>query len=200
MKLNLSSLLVSILLVSFSLTSCGYNEEHIKNYVFYVHSDNQLYVNTIDTLVSDFNYCVGSEVFKTTRDTTKYNSSIYLNTNLREIGESVIGYGTFIRKTSQSNPLDVLKGSYTLSYKYTGEIRLDLGFFSNNLETDDEINVNKNSDGYGELKKLFFHEAGHVVGLDHTDSEEDVMYYTISGDKDYDAFCNLVNKKLEETI
>ena len=200
MKLNYLSILpVSILL--FFLTSCGYNEKHIRDYVFYTHSSNQLYVNTIDTLVDDFNDCLGFELFKTTRDTSKYNSSVYFNSNLSELGDNVVGYGTYIRKTTEDNPFEVLAGDKpSIYYVYTGEIRLDSDFVAKNTvnTTSDGLSIDKNSDEYTELKKLFFHESGHVVGLDHTSSRSDVMYYEISGSKNFQDFCKTVEKYLNE--
>ena len=200
MKLNcLSILFISSLVLS--LTACGFNEEHIRDYKFYVHSDNQLYINTIDTLVNDFNDCVGSKLFKTTRDTSEYNSSIYFNDNLADLGDNVVGYGTYIRKTSEDNPLNMLTGEkHTVYYIYTGEIRLDTEFIAKNTvnTTADGLNIDKNSDEYTELKKLLFHEAGHVIGLDHTPAQSDVMYYEISGTKNFQDFCQSVRDYLNE--
>ena len=200
MKLNcLSILFVSSLILS--LTACGFNEKHIRSYNFYVHSNNQLYINTINTLVDDFNDCIGSSLFKTTRDTTDYNSSIYFNSNLSDLGNNVVGYGTYIRKTSEDNPLEVLTGSkHTIYYTYTGEIRLDSNFIEKNTmnTSADGLNIDKNSDEYTELKKLFFHEAGHVIGLEHTPNQSDVMYYEISGTKNFQDFCQSVRDYLNE--
>ena len=203
MKLNcFTSLLVSCLILS--LTACGFHEEHIRDYVFYAHvddPDNQLYINTIDTLVDDFNSCLGFTLFKTTRDTSLYNSSIYFDANLSEMSTNgdVVGYGTYIRKTTEDSPLNLLKGSSpSVYYTYTGEIRLDSDFFAKNTVSIDGLDVDKNTDEYQELKKLFFHESGHVIGLDHTDSKEDVMYYEISGEKNFQDFCNTINKYLNE--
>ena len=39
-----------------------------------------------------------------------------------------------------------------------------------------------------ELMKLFFHEIGHGLQMDHDPDPKAVMYYDISGNKDFDKY------------
>jgi predicted Zn-dependent protease len=49
-----------------------------------------------------------------------------------------------------------------------------------------------------EKQKLFFHEVGHGLQLDHSANQEDVMYFDISGDKSFANYFNYVRSYLSD--
>jgi predicted Zn-dependent protease len=61
------------------------------------------------------------------------------------------------------------------------QVEFDQDFLnSNNKDENGALNI--------EIRKLFAHEVGHGFQLQHAPEERDVMYYDISGDKDFSSY------------
>ncbi len=187
------------LLISLVLTSCGsgYETSKIKNYSMarigscsdarYTDADLDV---AIQTLVDDFNRLSAMQVLDFKSADEGANSSVIIDNGLRE-RDGKVGWGQWIAETKEENPYSLKMPGQKLDreVEYSMRLQLDATFVCSRMNAEDEKK-------HYELQKLFFHEVGHGLEMDHPpESPEfgtDVMFFDI-GDidgkkKDFDNF------------
>ena len=74
---------------------------------------------------------------------------------------------------------------------YSMRLEFDEHYFLSRLGNRDPKILN-------EKYKLFFHEVGHGLQMGHVPGTRDVMYYDISGDKDFKPFFQRASRYLSD--
>ena len=97
-----------------------------------------------------------------------------------------VGWGQWISEIRAENPLTKLPGEKAKrTIAYSMRVEFDAEYMRRN-------------DLYGK-QKLFFHEVGHGLEMDHNPTDAaDVMYPDVVGEKDFDQYFNRVRQYLSE--
>ena len=120
-------------------------------------------------------------------DPTKANCSIavikdLVKQNADGLGTGKVGLGQWVTQSRQDNPLVIVPGEKpTETILYSMNVQFDQDYLKNGTRYD--------------LQKLFYHEVGHGLELNHNETnEKDVMYPDVGvGDtKDFDSYFKYV--------
>ena len=170
-----------LLFFSFLLQSCGtsYNEKEIKNYRFYGVEMSSEITKELKLLVGIFNQKVGLTVLTWVNDPVDANSSIIVVSGLDD-PEGYIGFGQMLSETEQDNPMNSPFSTPQRTTTYSMRIELDKEYL--------EARLDGTVQNRYELKKLFFHEIGHGLEMDHDPDQNAVMFKDVSGQKDFDTY------------
>jgi hypothetical protein len=176
---------LQILSVAWFVTSCGMStqESSVKNFTLScVNADTAVH-DGFRALVSKYNSEAGFEALSYTANPDDANSPIYLSKGLNQ-REGKVGWGQWLSETEERRTyLPQPKALRTTSYSM--RLELDEDFMRlkiNSMKESDQIDV----------RKLFYHEVGHGMQMDHDPDVSSVMYYDISGDKDFPAYFSKV--------
>ena len=172
-------------LFAISLSGCGpaYKEKDIKNFVLATPENDDKIKDLLSKLVSEFNSYAGFNALTFSYDTANSNSPVNIVVGLED-RTNHIGETQSIVDTESDFEL----GSYVgvgqrperRNY-YSMHIDLDRDFIEKRIDNNDQAS-------HYDLQKLFFHEVGHGLTMDHVPSKSDVMYASIDGNKDFAGF------------
>ncbi|MDA9951685.1 hypothetical protein N9D31_03815 [Oligoflexaceae bacterium] len=177
------SILSVILLIAFStLSSCGgdYNKVEVKDYRLQVKSSDPAVHNFFYTLIQDFNERAGIDALSYVSNPNEANSTIELINGLR-LQDKKVGWGQWVKET-QTSGVDMFSNSKpTKTIMYSMKVEFDEEYMTSRLDLDtDEKNA--------EVFKLFAHETGHGFLFEHHPDPTNVMYYDVSGEKEYSSY------------
>jgi hypothetical protein len=180
-----SSLFSSISAFAFALalSGCGasYNETEIKDFRLAVLSSDAAIQDAFRSLVATFNQSAGVQALRFEADAKNANSAIILTPGLTA-RDGKVGWGQWLTETEEEPAYQGVTGR-KLDREITYTMRLEL-----DSEYVGERVANPTKDKQYDLLKLFCHEVGHGLLMGHHTNPKDVMYYDISGQKDFDAF------------
>lgn len=144
-------------------------------------------------LVRDFNREARIAVLTFTEDASKANSAIVLTRGLKEKTNGKIGLGQWIAQ-SESDVAFSLHQQNTRqeTIHYSMRLEFDAAYITSRLGNDDPVKRYEN-------QKLFFHEVGHGLEMDHNPNDmRDVMYPDVAGDKDFEVFFDRVRAYMRD--
>jgi len=173
-------LFILIILVT---TACGgaYEQIEIKDYALSLDSSNPDMHHAMYRLIARFNREAGVEALRYEANPNQANSTITITSGLTE-RDGKVGWGQWIRETRTENHLDAFRGGQPKRISvYSMRLEFDKDFVARRMHSDSQM------DQY-DLYKLFAHEAGHGLQMGHDPEPESVMYFDISGKKDFDPF------------
>ena len=177
---------VCLLLITLGGTACGsaYKVNKVKQYKLAIASGSTpAMVTTFQTLIKDYNGLAGSTVLAYTDHADEANSSIKITKGLVTssaggLGPVKVGLGQWLSETSIDSPAATLPGQTAKeTIRYSMRVEFDLEYMTNKT--------------HYELQKLFFHEIGHGLELNHDESNiHNVMYPDVGAGetKDFDAY------------
>jgi len=167
-------------LIAGTLASCGGDTEtiRVKDYRLAVLHDDPAIKREFQYLISEFNQNAGEPVLKYVDDPRHANSAVIVTKGLEE-RDGKVGWGQWLSETEEDGSFL----SSTSERRVTYSMRLE--FDEDYLRTRMNETTRKNTT---EKQKLFFHEVGHGLEMDHSPTKSDLMYYDISGDKNFDVF------------
>ena len=177
------------LITALFATACGpgYKVVKVKQYRLALTQGDASFKATFESLINDFNNATGSTVLMFENNPAKANCSIavikdLVLQNADGLGTGKVGLGQWVTQTKQDNPLVIVPGEKpTETILYSMNVQFDQGYLKDGTRYD--------------LQKLFYHEVGHGLELDHnTTNEHEVMYPDVGvGDtKDFDAYFKYV--------
>lgn len=181
-----------LLIASFGIQACGseYKDVDVKHYVLAVAGNNQQHKSIFSDLVKRFNEQTGFEALYYTFDEREANSLIQVTAGLDDY-DGKIGWGQWSRQTRVESPAKRLRGQMPRREKH----------YSMQLEFDQEYVVTRylrhRSRDDLDLLKLFSHEVGHGLEMDHDENPRSVMYFDISGGKDFPEFFKRVREYIQ---
>lgn len=173
-------LLASMLLI----VGCGTDVVKVKRYKLAVTRGDHVYDSTFRALVNDFNAAAGLNVLFFESDVGKANSAIMVVKDLSKkevngVDDGIVGLGQYVITTAGD------------------QSRHRIQFYSMNVVFDwDYLNQDYSTqEGAYNLRKLFYHEVGHGLELEHNEANKhDVMYPNIDGTKDFDEYFKYVRR------
>jgi hypothetical protein len=176
---------------AYLMTACGssYNEHDIKDYRLAVESNDASVKDAFEKMISEFNSQVGLSALKFVNDPADANSQIILTRGLNA-RDGKVGWGQWIRTTESDSPVGSI----------IGETPDRTNVYSMRLEFDQDYVIERmdssRADRYYEFRKLFYHEVGHGLQMDHDPNPQALMYYDISGTKDFNGYIKRVQQYL----
>lgn len=172
-------------LVALVFSSCGtarVERSEIKTYVLALKDSDQTFAPLVKRLIQDYNNNVGFTALEFSDSPDTANCPVIITKGL-EKRDGKVGWGQWFSSTEREGlmvPVPGTKSTETVTYSLQVEFDQDFLESNNKDEKNGAINT--------ELKKLFAHEIGHGFQLQHVPEENDVMYYDISGEKDFSSY------------
>ncbi len=180
--MDLRSFLLIFLL--FPLVSCGSSvqKSEVKKYVMALKQGDESYRPLIRRIIEDYNNNVGYQVLEFTDSPDAANSPILITKGL-ENRDGKVGWGQWFSQTERRGSVVPLPGQKTTeTTTYSLQVEFDEDFLAANLKEASPGLLNV------EIRKLFAHEVGHGFQMGHAPNERDVMYFDISGEKDFSSY------------
>ncbi len=184
---------ISILLLSSVSVGCGssYKTTKVKNYTLSVVNDDPRLKAEFNDLIDDFNRFTGSEVLTYVENPEQANSAIILTKGLKQ-RDGKVGWGQWLSETKSDGPVTTPGNKPKRTISYSMRLEFDLDYYTSRLKGAGEKETI-------EKQKLFFHEVGHGLEMDHVSSaESNVMYPDISGEKNFELFFEQVRSYMAD--
>jgi hypothetical protein len=181
-------MLLLLAAVDVFFSSCGQttNERQVKEYSLAISGASYDLLPTFRQLVKEFNQQAGSEYLKFSEETGSADSLIVLTDNL-QARDGKVGWGQWITQDSERKKVKGFKIETDRTTDYAMRLEFDLEYFKKRMT------ATAGSIEHYELQKLFFHEVGHGLQMPHDPDQSNVMYYEISGHKDFDGYFKRVD-------
>lgn len=173
-----------LMLVAFFFASCGAQLERteVKTYVLALKDSDRSHAKIVKQMIDDYNGNVGFKALEYSESIDTANCPVIITKGL-EKRDGKVGWGQWFSTTEREGlmiPVPGTRSSETV--RYSLQVEFDEDFITSNTKnsTNGELNI--------EVRKLFAHEIGHGFQFQHEAAENDVMYYDISGDKDFSTY------------
>lgn len=182
-------------LLALLATACGsggYKTTKIKDYRLALVQGPSELKRDFRQLVDDFNQQAGLVVLTYVDDPAQANSAIIITEGLHQ-RDGKVGWGQWMSERRSENPLSKMPGeSVQRTIEYSMRLEFDAEYFrARHTETDSKAHYEK--------QKLFFHETGHGLEMDHNPGDQtDLMYPDIAGDKDFPRFFERVRNYMRD--
>jgi hypothetical protein len=176
------------------LAACGgsYQTVKVKSYTLSLAQGDRVFVDTFKQLVAEFNKEVGQPVLTYVDDPSAANSPIILTKGLESSTDGKVGLGQWISESRADNPFTTMPGQRLgRTVTYSMRIEFDWDFFDQRRGATSSNDTDK--------RKLFFHEVGHGLEMNHVTDPGDVMYPDIAGDKDFNTYLQRVRTYMADT-
>jgi hypothetical protein len=182
-----NSVLLLLAAVGIAFSACGgkVDERLNKEYVLGVSATDPETTDEFRKLIKEFNDLAGIEALRFTEDYTVADSLILLTKDLQAT-DGKVGWGQWVTQSKDANVLSGAKFKVERTIDYAMRLEFDENYILSRR------NAASGSPEHYELQKLFFHEVGHGLQMPHHPTKTDVMYYEISGPKDFDLYFNEV--------
>lgn len=171
-------------------TSCGsaYKVEKFKSYRLFLVEPHPDLEPEFRILIDEFNVQAGQKVLTYAKDAEDANSAIVVTSGLKNATAGKVGLGQWLAESRTSdNSFSIDGSSSKQKVFYSMRIEFDLEYFMTRLGHDPTKQYDK--------QKLFFHEVGHGLEMNHNyKNTDDLMYPDISGKKDFNYFFQEVRK------
>ena len=169
------------LVLALILTSCGaqVDKKDVKTFVLGLKQGDESFKPLIRHLIEDYNTNLGLTVLEFSETMDGANSPILITKGLEQ-RDGKVGWGQWFASTERSGTTVAVPGVKTSeTTSYSLQVEFDEDFLVSNEKEVKEGELSL------EVRKLFAHEVGHGFQLQHAPELTDVMYYDISGDKDF---------------
>lgn len=172
---------IRIAFISILLTSCGMpvTDRSVKDFVISCMDCDVSMHDGFRNLVHNYNNQAGIEALHYTSSAEEANSPLYLTKGLN-IRDGKVGWGQWIaeteeRRTFLPDPRAIRTTSYSMRLELDDEfVKTKINSLTETDQTD--------------MKKLFYHEVGHGLQMGHDPEISSVMYYDITGTKDFESY------------
>lgn len=187
--------LLPLALLSVLSTACGasYDTEKVKDYRMAVLSDDPKVKAEFANLIEDFNEHAKMRVLTYVADAKDANSAIILTQGLQQ-RDGKVGWGQWMSNTDSDNPVVTMPGQKAKrTVEFSMRVEFDADYIKSRM-------VNEDAKKLTEKQKLFFHEVGHGLEMDHNEKDKsDLMFPDISGEKDFERFFSGVRRYMSDT-
>lgn len=173
LRLSLSGLLAALTF----LYGCGadYDTKKVKSYRFAVAGGDANFKREFKSLIQDYNRFSQLPVLEYVDSAEGANSIIVVTEGL-QTRDGKVGWGQWMAESQAESPMAKLPGDKAKrTITYSMRVEFDAEYM-------------RRGDLYAK-QKLFFHEVGHGLEMDHNPGDlHDVMYPDVAGDKNFDAY------------
>lgn len=166
--------LVSI--VGFSSCGAKVNSSAIKDYRVSLAQGDSSFIPLLKAIIKDYNSHVGLQALRYVDSPGEANSRILITEGL-EKRDGKVGWGQWF-STSERRGANLPGATIDETTEYSLQVEFDADFLRDNSKMD-------NGTIQYEVQKLFAHEIGHGFQMDHAPEMSNVMYYDITGVKDF---------------
>lgn len=143
-------------------------------------------------LIRDFNKAARLNVLTYEKDLAQANSPIIVTKGLKTKTGGKIGLGQWVAQTESSSSFALTSQSSRQETTYFSmRVEFDADYLQARLGSSDPVKQY-------EKQKLFFHEVGHGLEMDHVKDPRDVMYDDVDGEKDFEAFFDRVRAYMQD--
>lgn len=181
--------LLPFVLLALFLPACGggnYETTKVKKYSLAILNQPADVQSEFQRLIDEFNDYTGFDVLSYASSPDAANSSVILTEGLREKTGGKVGLGQWLSETKSDGPISAPGSRPQREVSYSMRLEFDAAYIRTNIGHKDRAKIIDN-------QKLFFHEVGHGLELNHDDtSTRNVMHSNIDGDKDFEPFFVLV--------
>lgn len=174
--------LIASLFVSFVTVGCGrsYEEHEVKEYRLAVDSTDVTIQQLFSGLIDTYNNDAGFKALTYVSAGASSNSQIILTPGLNA-RDGKIGWGQWIKNIEEDSPNALATDTPVRTVHYTMRLELDADYVKTRMNATE-------TDKRYELFKLFAHEVGHGFMMNHDPDPKSVMYYEVSGNKDFPTY------------
>ncbi len=177
--------LLPLFVLAILLPACGnaaYDTTKVKSYKVAILEQPADVQAEFQKLITEFNAFTGFEVLEYAATPDAANSSVTLTPGLREKTGGKVGLGQWLSETKSDSPVTMPGNHPKRQIRYSMRLEFDATYILDNLGHKDRQKIVEN-------QKLFFHEVGHGLEMNHDDSStHNVMHSNIDGDKDFEPF------------
>jgi hypothetical protein len=171
-------------LFAFLFVSCGaqVDKSEIKTYVLALQNSDSSHTPLVKKMIEDYNAEAGFRALEFSDSIDNANCPVIITKGL-EKRDGKVGWGQWFSTTERDGLMVPIPGTRsTETVRYSLQVEFDEDFLKSNNKsgTNGALNV--------EIRKLFAHEIGHGFQFQHVPEENDIMYYDISGDKDFSTY------------
>ena len=177
MKIHISILF----LMSLVAASCGAKVDSVEVKEFRVSlagGDTRL-LPLLKLLVQNYNQNAGLTAIQYVDSPESANSRVYFVEGLEE-RDGKVGWGQWFAETEKTG-MDMPGATIDKTTRYSLQAEFDADFFREHSELE-------NGMPSLEVQKLFAHEIGHGFQMEHAPQQSDVMYFDVTGEKDFNAY------------
>lgn len=172
------------LLFAFLFVSCGaqVDKSEVKTYVLALQNSDSSHVPLVKKMIEDYNAEAGFRALEFSDSIDSANCPVIITKGL-EKRDGKVGWGQWFSTTERDGLMVPIPGTRsTETVRYSLQVEFDEDFLKSNNKngTNGALNV--------EIRKLFAHEIGHGFQFQHAPEEKDIMYYDISGEKDFSTY------------
>jgi len=163
------------------MAACGarIEERKVKEYRLGLAGGDVKLKPLLKALIADYNTQAGFQAMEFVESVDQANSMVYFTEGLEQ-RDGKVGWGQWLSETRKTG---VNMPGYTIDETtvYTLKAEFDAGFFrSHGRLQGGALDM--------ELRKLFAHEIGHGFQMEHHPDQTNVMYYDITGDKNFSQY------------
>jgi hypothetical protein len=166
------------------VSSCGarVEKDEIKSYVLALKDSNDAYKPLVKRMIDDYNQNLGLRVLEYSETMDTANCPVIITKGL-EKRDGKVGWGQWFSQTERKGTIVAVPGSVaTETVRYSLQVEFDEDFLTSNEKS------SANGVLSDDIRKLFAHEIGHGFQMQHAPEIKDVMYYDISGEKDFSTY------------
>lgn len=182
-------------LLAVQLAACGsssYETVKIKEYRIAVTNNDEAFREEFRRLVDDFNSWAGQTVLTFEDRPADANSSITITEGLKSKTKDNVGLGQWLSETRTDSQFSSPGSSPKREIRYSMRLEFDADYIRANIGHKDRQKIVEN-------QKLFFHEVGHGLEMNHLDdSSRNVMHKNVDGEKDFEPFFAKVRNYMAE--
>lgn len=163
--------------------ACGssYQTVKVKEYRLALVQGDPVYKDEFRSLAADFNAYAQMHVLDFEDTGANANSAIIMTQGLESETDGKVGLGQWLSESTSDSPFTSPGSHPKRTVYYSMRLEFDVDYFHERLGAGAQNRYEK--------QKLFFHEVGHGLEMDHVqDDPTDVMYPDISGDKNFSTF------------
>jgi hypothetical protein len=178
------SKIATIFILALCLSSCGakVEKDEIKSYVLALKDGDAAYKSLVKRMIDDYNQNLGLLVLEYSDSIDTANCPVIITKGL-EKRDGKVGWGQWFSQTERKGTIVSVPGTVaTETVRYSLQVEFDEDFLVTNEKS------SKNGLLSEDIRKLFAHEIGHGFQMQHAPEVKDVMYYDISGEKDFATY------------
>jgi hypothetical protein len=172
------------------LNSCGTKTEvtEIKDFKLFIMDSDPEIQDRMGRLIQEFNGELGFQALSFVDNEYDANSPIFITDNIYDETNHHVGWGQWIAETHETKQVSITSATkIKRKVHYRMRIEFDRNYFLRRMHAEEGT-----PESY-DLKKLFAHEVGHGMKMEHNEGDaRDVMYPNIGGTKDFDTYYSQV--------
>ena len=180
--MQISGIYIFFVVMAIILGSCGSKVEttEIKEFRISLAEGDVKLVPLLKFLTKAYNEQSGIAALDYVDSPDQANSRIFLVEGLEQ-RDGKVGWGQWFAE-SETSGVNLPGSKVDKKTKYTLQVEFDAAFFR------EHSRIMDNGQPDIDVMKLFSHEIGHGFQMEHHPDKRDVMYFDVTGDKNFSSY------------